>query len=192
MKTTTIAVLGAASALALALPASVPAAAQGMQMDTGPMQMMGGAAPADVPRVPPVAGYSEGEPVFFIHTEVSDPQIGETLTTMMGSPVPIVPALADASDEMLASVYVFTNGMEPDGPRGPLGYQPDVFDRPVGVDGYSPLRELVLTTWSETAEPPVLTSAGDIEAAIEAGELTTERPGVVANMPLLTWPGGQR
>ena len=36
-----------------------------------PMKMM---APTDVPTVPPVAGYSEGERILFLHTEASDPR----------------------------------------------------------------------------------------------------------------------
>jgi hypothetical protein len=156
------------------------------------MDMSGGADLSAIPRVPPVAGFLEGESIYFIHTEVSDPEIGDVLTQMMGSPVPVVPALAQAPQEMLANVYVFTNGVQPDGPRGPLDHQPDVFDRPVGSESYSPLRQIVLTTWQERAEPRVLTSAAEVQAAIEAGEVSVEQSGLVANMPLLTWPGGQR
>lgn len=100
------------------------------------MSMMSGVDVTAVPKVPPVAGYAEGERIFFIHTEVSDPEIGKVMTDMMGSPVPVVPSLVLASDEMLARVWAFTNGIQPEGPRGPLDFQPDVFDHPVGTDGY--------------------------------------------------------
>lgn len=145
-----------------------------------------------VPRVPPVAGYLGGERIYFIHTEVSDPEIGSVMSDMMGSPVPVVPSLAAASDGMLARVWAFTNGVQPEGPRGPLDFQPDVFDSPVGSDGYRPLRMLYLLTWAEGAEPRLLTSAADIEAALAAGDIREERTGVVVNAPLLTWPGGNR
>lgn len=187
MKTTVFAILAAALALAFAAPATGPAIAQDKQMN-----MMGSAEPSQIPRVPPVAGYAEGERIYFIHTEVSDPKIGNIMTEMMNSPVPVVPALAAAPKEMLANVYVFTNGVQPDGPRGPLDYQPDIFDRPVGSENYSPLREILLTTWKDGAEPRVLTSVAEVQAAIEAGDVTIERSGVIASMPLLTWPGGQR
>lgn len=101
-------------ALALAAPAIGPAVAQENQMN---MDMMGGADLSQIPRIPPVAGYAEGELIYFIHTEVSDPKIGDIMTEMMGSPVPVVPALAEAPEEMLANVYVFTNGVQPAGPR---------------------------------------------------------------------------
>lgn len=169
-------------------------AAQSMTMGSGEsgMSMMTGMDTKDVPRVPPVAGYAEGVQIFFIHTEVSDSRIGKVMTEMMGSPVPVVPSLANAGEDMLASVWAFTNGVQPDGPRGPLDHQPDVFDHPVGSAGYRPLRMLYLATWSEAAMPRLLTSAADVEAAIASGDLAQERTGVVVNAPFLTWPDGQR
>jgi hypothetical protein len=93
---------------------------------------------------------------------------------------------------MLARVWAFTNGVQPDGPRGPLGFQPDIFDNPVGTNGYRPLRSLILVTWSEGSEPRLLTSSAALEASIAQGEVTVEETGIVVNAPLLTWPGGQR
>jgi hypothetical protein len=153
------------------------------------MQMM---APADAPAVPAVTGYSEGERILFLHTEASDQKIAQLLTDMMGSPVLVVPALADAPDAMLAKVYVFTNGVVPEGPRGPLEHQPDVFDNPPGRPGYSPLRKVVLVTWSDAAEAHLLTSAAAVEEELKNGALSSEKTGIVVNMPLLTWPGGTR
>lgn len=163
------------------------------QMDGGQMgsgQMSGMAQ--DVPRFPPVAAYYDSERVFFAHTETSDKKVSGMLTGMMGSPVVTVPALAKTPDEALGPVYVFTNGVKPDGPRGPLGFQPDVFDTAPGDPAYTPLRQLVQLTWTGTADPRVLTSSDQVEQAIDAGELTERRTDVVVNAPLLTWPGGQR
>ncbi|MFQ5565133.1 MAG: hypothetical protein ACE5EU_02085 [Paracoccaceae bacterium] len=114
------------------------------------------------------------------------------MTEMMDSPVPVVTSLAAAPEEMLATVYAFTNGMKPDGPRGPLDFQPDVFDNPPGTPRYTPLRKIVLVTWRDGATPRLLKSAADVTAALEAGEIAVEEPGVVVNMPFVTWPGGQR
>lgn len=154
--------------------------------------MMGDMDMSAIPRIPPVAGYAAGERIFFLHTEVSDPEIGRIMTEMMGSPVPVVPALAAAPQDMLATVYAFANGLQPDGPRGPLDYQPDVFDHPPGSAGYTPLRRIVIVTWRDGAEPRILKSAAEVTAALQAGDLSAEEPGVVVNMPFLTWPGGQR
>ena len=153
---------------------------------------MGMTAP-DAPTIPPVTGYSEGQTVLFIHTETSDEKIAKILTDMMGgSPVLVVPALAEAPDALLARVYVFTNGMAGDGAMGPLGGQPDVFEDPPGTPGYSPLRRVVLVTWKDEKSARVVKSAAEVRALVESGEANTEEPGVVVNMPFLTWPGGNR
>lgn len=139
--------------------------------------------------VPPVKGYTEGIEISFIHTEASDAKVAELLTQMMGSPVLTIPALAKAPEAVLANVYVFKNGIKG---TGPFGFQPDVFDNPPGMEGYSPLRQLNLVTWKDENAARELKSAADVKAAEKAGEITIERPGVVVNMPLLTWPGGRR
>lgn len=157
----------------------------------GDVGVMGGVS-GRAPVVPPVTGYAGGEEILFIHTEASDSSIARTLTEMMGSPVPVVPALADVPDGATAPVYVFANGVRPDGARGPLEYQPDVFDCPLPDPCYRPLRRVHLVTWADPDAAVVLRSARAVQAALERGDLTEERPGVVVNMPLLTWPGGER
>jgi hypothetical protein len=141
------------------------------------------------PAVPLVKGYAEGQEILFQHTEVSDPKVAERLTEMMKSPVLVVPSLAQAPEALVARVWVFTNGVRGE---GPFKYQPDVFDHPPGTPGYRPLRAIHLVTWRDERSARLLTSAREVEAAERAGALTVERPGVVANMPLVTWPGGRR
>jgi hypothetical protein len=148
---------------------------------------------ADAPRVPPVFGYYGGEGVFFIHTETSDADIASTLEEMMGSPVPVVESLAETPEDARSAVYVFTNGVVPDDTSsGPLGFAPDVFDTAPGDEEYTPLRELMLVTWSVADDARVLTSVQEVLDAEASGELDIEDTGIVVNMPLLTWPGGQR
>jgi len=181
--------------LALAITGANAVWAQGTTEQKPAMQggMVGNMTmPEDAPVVPPVTGYAEGEQILFLHTEASDEEIARVLTEMMGSPVLVVPSLAQAPEAMLANVYVFANGVQPDEPRGPLEFQPDVFDSPPEQSGYSPLRKIVLVTWQDEPSARILKSAAEVQAAINAGEVTTEEPGVVVNMPLLTWPGGQR
>ncbi len=156
----------------------------------GEMGGMGGmAAPEDVPRLPPVKAYYEGEEVFFAHPEVSDQETADLLTDMMGSPVIVVPELADVPEEALASVYVFANGVEG---GGPLGFQPDIFDSVPGDEGYSPLRRLYTVTWKDEGQARELKSLGELEEAERNGEVTIEKQDVVINEPFLKWPGGQR
>lgn len=182
MRRTSVTTIGCAAAgLLLAL-----AACEGWD------QPVGGMGPADAPVIPPVRGYAAGQEILFIHPEASDPAIADTLTAMMDSPVLVVPELARVPEEALAEVYVFTNGVEPGAARGPLGFQPDVFDCAPGTACYSPLRRVNLVTWTDAGSAEVLASAGAVDAAVETGELTVERPGVVVNMPFLEWPEGER
>lgn len=139
--------------------------------------------------VPPVRAYADGKEIRFIHTEASDPKVAELLTRMMKSPVLVVPQLAQAPEGVLATVYVFKNGVKG---GGPFGFQPDVFEKPPGVQGYSPLRALHLVTWKNEQSARLLKSAAEVKEAEAKGEVTIERPGVVVNMPMLTWPGGRR
>lgn len=160
------------------------------QDDTGGMGNMGtetGALP------PPVTGYYDGERIQFLHTETSDAEVADTLTTMMGgSPVIHTPSLADVDGTLLAPVYVFTNGLQPDGARGPFGFQPDVFTSVPSDPDYTPLRSVQLVGWQPDAQPRLLAAATDIRQARQAGDITVSEPGIVVNMPITTWPGGQR
>lgn len=147
------------------------------------------AAYAMRPAVPPVKGYAEGRDILFLHTEASDPKVATMLSEMMKSPVLVVPALAQTPEALLAKVYVFRNGVRGE---GPFNYQPDVFDHPPGSEGYRPLRSVHLVTWKNARSARVLRSESEVKAAERAAEITIERPGVVVNMPLVTWPGGSR
>lgn len=140
--------------------------------------------------IPFTYGYVEGQRIKFIHPEVSDAKVADLLTDMLNSPVIVVPSLAQAPDGMAANVYVFTNGVKKG--EGPFKFQADVFDRPPGTEGYSPLRRVNLVAWKDQGKARELRSAADVKAAEAAGEIEIKRPGVVVNMPLLTWPGGRR
>lgn len=150
---------------------------------------MGGMEPVSGPEIPLVGGFAEGEEIAFLHTEASAPQVAEMLTEMMGSPVLVVPSLAEVPEASRANVYVFTNGIEGD---VPMGFQPDVFDSPPGTEAYSPLRTLNLVTWVNEGDARELRSAEEVLMTEADGEVTIEQPGVVVNMPMVTWPGGER
>ena len=48
---------------------------------------------------------------------------------------------------------------------------------------------MILLTWKDEAARE-LKSVAEVKAALDKGELTAEQPGVVVNMPFVTWPGG--
>lgn len=184
-RTLTLAAVALATTVALGAcatttPAPAPTAAAGAMAD---MNMN------DAPRVPAGKAYLDGVEIYFMHTEASDAEIAKLLTNMMNSPVIEVPSLAKAPAEMLADVYVFKNGVKG---MGPLGFQPDIFDNPPGSKGYTPLRRLVVVTWKDEKAARELKSLADVQMAESKGEVTFERPGVVVNMPLVTWPNGKR
>ena len=126
-------------------------------------------------------------------TPIEDPKIAKILTDMMGgSPVLVVPSLVKAPEEMLVPVYVFTNGHKGNGPMGPLGGQPDIFDNAPGDPKYSPLRTVILVTWKEEMTARTLKSVSELERVIKSDAVSTKKAGVVVNIPFLTWPGGKR
>jgi hypothetical protein len=135
--------------------------------------------------VPPIDGYMEGQKIRFIHTEASDPEVAALLTKMKGSPVLVVPSLAKVPPEAVARVYVFTNGVKGE---GPFKFQSDVFDAPPGDRGYSPLRNVALVSWVRPEQARELKSAREVQEALAQQHIELEQPGVVVNMPMITWP----
>lgn len=143
----------------------------------------------DFASVPAGKAYAEGNEIYFTHTEASDPAIAEKLTNMMKSPVLFVPSLAQVPEEALANVYVFENGIKG---KGPLGFQPDVFNNPPGTEGYTPLRQIILVKWAEGVSSVELKSEADILQSEANGEVTIQKTGIVVNMPFVIWDGGKR
>lgn len=154
-----------------------------------PIGAQGMAMPAGQNLTPPVEGFYRGKTVLFIHTEASDPEVAAMLTRMMGPQVLVVPSLREIPDRLLATVYVFRNGVRG---GGPLGFQPDVFDAVPGDRAYTPLRRIILVSWSDQRQARILRSAEEIRLAVRQGAVDLTTPGVVVNMPMLTWPGGHR
>jgi hypothetical protein len=139
--------------------------------------------------IPVGRAYADGKEIYFSHTETSDPAIAEKLSNMMKSPVLLVPSLAQVPESALANVYVFENGIKG---KGPLGFQPDVFEKPAGIEGYTPLRQIILVSWKDTSKVSELKSSAEITTGVSVGELSIKKTGVVVNMPFIVWSGGQR
>ncbi|MHC1771272.1 MAG: hypothetical protein AB9907_05945 [Flexilinea sp.] len=140
-------------------------------------------------QIPAGKAYAEGNEIYFTHTEASDSGIAEKLTNMMKSPVLYVPSLALVPEEASAFVYVFENGITG---KGPLGFQADVFNNPPGTEGYSPLRQIILTRWNDGVNATELKSVAEISQAESDSKLTTAKSGIIVNMPFIVWSGGKR
>lgn len=139
--------------------------------------------------IPAGKGYSEGEIIYFSHTETSDEELSMNLTKMMNSPVIFVPQLGNVPESSTGNVYVFENGLKG---SGPLGYQPDVFDNPPGFDGYSPLRMVILVKWIVEENLVEFMSVKDINSAVDKGLVSLTPTGIVVNMPFMAWSDGKR
>jgi hypothetical protein len=139
--------------------------------------------------VPAGRAWAEGQEIRFVHTEISDPDLAILLTNMMKSPVLVVSSLAQIPDSLLAEVYVFSNGLKG---AGPLKFQADVFDKPAGKPGYTPLRRLNVVSWTDTTKATLLKSVSDLVTAQTSGLITIEKKSIVINMPFIVWAEGQR
>ena len=144
----------------------------------------------DVPlTIPMIDGYYNGEKVYFIHTEISDKDIADMMTTMVNFPTLYVPDLDNISPDDLGKVYIFTNGITGSGPYGggPFFFQIDIFDSVPGMDEYNQFRVPQLVTWNEDSNPILLTSIEDLFEAEANGELSIESTDFVVNAPIIVW-----
>jgi hypothetical protein len=76
----------------------------------------------------------------------------------------------------LAPIWSVTNGVED---------QYNIIDVVPGQKGYTPLWEVTLVNWKDSANARKLTSAAAVRKAIAAGEVTTKKPGIVVNCPVI-------
>jgi len=105
--------------------------------------------------IPMIDGYYNGEKIYFIHTEISDKDIADMMTSMVNFPTLHVPDLGEISPNDLGKVYIFTNGITGSGPYGggPFFFQIDIFDSVPGMDEYNQFRVPQLVTWNEDSNP---------------------------------------
>jgi len=139
--------------------------------------------------MPMIDGYYNGEKVFFVHTEVSDNDMAQMMSTMINFPTLHVSDLANMPQSEMSKVYVFTNGIAGSGPYGggPFMFQIDVFDAVPGQNGYSQFRVPHLVTWDDNSTPTILTSVDEILQAESNGELTIQKTDNVVNAPMIVW-----
>jgi hypothetical protein len=145
---------------------------------------------ANVPATIPLhQGYYNGENVYFIITDSSEPTHAEIITKNQGWKVELAPLLKNAPEEALSKTYMFTNGIAGDGVHG---FQGEVFtSTPAQADVYSALTSHVHVTWNDGATPRILDSDAMIMGAADNNEITLTPVNVVLNMPQIIWPDGQ-
>ncbi len=89
--------------------------------------------------IPLKEGFVNGNPVFYINTDISDQKLAGQLTNATGFKVNYAPLIAHASSDGVAQFYVFKNGIKG---TGTLGFQPTVGNAQPGDVNYSPLWKL--------------------------------------------------
>jgi hypothetical protein len=145
---------------------------------------------ANVPATIPMhQGYYNGDAVYYIITDSSDPTHSDIITKNQGWKVELAPLLANAPESALSTTYMFTNGVEGNGVHG---FQGEVFtSTPAQTEDYSALTSHVHITWDNTATPIILDSEKAIMDAADQGQVTLNPLSVVLNMPQIVWPEGQ-
>ena len=136
-----------------------------------------------------------GGRVLYAITESSDAELAARLSGDQGWPVTHAPPLAALLEEADGSgghepprVYAFRNGVKGSGLEG---YQHEVFEAGPGDRAYSPASELVYAEWRRNLTPEVLASAEEVGQAVTDGRVSLEEPGIVLNLPPVSWPGGE-
>lgn len=119
--------------------------------------------------------------------------MAERLTEMIDYPTLHVPKLDEtvAYDE-LPNIYVFKNGVDRSDPDpwggGLFGYQIDLLEFVPDDPEYAPLHQPNVVSWTEEAEPRVLTSVDELMDAREADEVEITPMEVVVTAPIVSWP----
>jgi hypothetical protein len=76
----------------------------------------------------------------------------------------------------LSDLWSVTNGVED---------QYNIVDVVPGQKGYTPLWDVNLVTWKDSATKRKLTSAAAVRKALSGGEVTMKKAGIVVNCPVL-------
>ena len=145
---------------------------------------------ANVPATIPMHhGFYNGESVYYIITDSSDPTHAEIITKNQGWKVELAPLLANAPDAALSKTYLFTNGVKGSGVHG---FQGEVFtSTPAQADVYSALTSHVHVTWDDASTPFILDSEDAVMDAVDQGLVILTELDVILNMPQIVWPEGQ-
>src|SRR5712691_11189304 len=155
---------------------------------TGPPGSLLKLSRANVPMdIPLKQGYVNGNPVFYINTDISDQKLAGLLSNTTGFKVNYAPLIAQAPSDAVAQFYVFKNGIKG---NGTLGFQPTVGNAQPGDVNYSPLWKINIVEWKNGVTPTKLKSEKEVLDAKAKGDLTVTPTNIVANCPFIQWHGG--
>jgi hypothetical protein len=138
--------------------------------------------------IPLSKGYIDGNIAYFIATDASDKQAVDSISNNTGFPVNYAPLLAQTPNSSRGQGYIFTNGIEGEGPNG---FQISVANAVPGDSDYSPLWQSNFVRWNDNVTTPrELRSVEEIMAAERNGEITITETNTIVNSPAIQWQGG--
>ena len=145
---------------------------------------------ANVPATIPMhMGSFENESVYYIITDINNQTQADLISEKQEWKVEHAPILSDTPNNVLQTVYMFTDGVLGDGIHG---FQPEIFSStPAQADEYSALVSVTNVSWKISQVPEVLDSVEAIMEADEAKTIKLEKTDIVINMPQIIWPDGQ-
>jgi len=109
--------------------------------------------------IPMKQGFVNGNPVFYINTDISDQKLANQLTNTTGFRVNFASLLSRAPNDAVAQFYVFKNGIKG---GGTLGFQPTVGNAQPGDINYSPLWKINIVEWKNGVTPTQLKSEKEV------------------------------
>lgn len=118
-----------------------------------------------------------GETIYYIATDASVEEVANALGVIHVPKVQKTLSNASSSD-----LYVFTNGLEG---NGPMGFQASIGSTNVGDKFYSPLWRIQTATWDSPESAEFLKTTGEITQAASSGKLETGLAGFVVNCPFV-------
>ncbi len=118
-----------------------------------------------------------GDTIYYIATDASSKDTANALGVIY------VPRIQETiSTPSSSDLYVFTNGLEG---NGPLGFQASIGSTTVGDMFYSPLWRIQTATWDDPHSADFVKTAGEISEAASQGKLETGLAGFVVNCPFV-------
>ena len=118
-----------------------------------------------------------GDTIYYIATDASSPDVAKDLGVIH------VPKISNTiSTSASSDLYVFTNGLEG---NGPLGYQVSIGSSTVGDKFYSPLWRIQTATWENPGNAVFVKSIEDLQSLAKNKMLSTALAGFVVNCPFV-------
>ena len=138
--------------------------------------------------IPLSQGYIDGNIAYFIATDASDKEAVSSISNNTGFPINYAPLLAQTPNSSRGQGYIFTNGVQG---QGPNGFQLPVANAIPGDEDYSPLWQSNFVEWNDNATARELKSVEEIMTAQNNGELTVSKSDIIVNSPAIKWQGGE-